>query len=33
LIEALLAPKFDRCVSRPRRETLLDQLAPNVAIV
>ena len=33
LIETLLLPKFDRYVSRQRRETLLDRLAPLVEIV
>jgi putative PIN family toxin of toxin-antitoxin system len=33
LIEKLLSPKFDRYVSRARREALLDRLAPNVEIV
>ena len=33
LIETLLLPKFDRYVSRQRREALLDQLAPLVEIV
>ena len=33
LIETLLSPKFDRYVSRPRREALLDRLAPIVEIV
>jgi putative PIN family toxin of toxin-antitoxin system len=28
-----LSPKFDRYVSRARREALLDRLAPNVEIV
>ena len=32
LIETLLLPKFDRYVSRQRRETLLDRLAPLVEI-
>ena len=30
LIETLLLPKFDRYVSRARREALLDRLAPGV---
>ena len=33
LIETLLLPKFDRYVSRPRREALLDRLTPSVEIV
>ena len=33
LIETLLLPKFDRYVSRQRREALLDRLAPLVEIV
>ena len=33
LIETLLLPKFDRYVSRQRREALLDRLAPIVEIV
>jgi putative PIN family toxin of toxin-antitoxin system len=33
LIETLLSPKFDRYVPRPRREALLDRLAPTVEIV
>ncbi|MEO7271570.1 MAG: putative toxin-antitoxin system toxin component, PIN family [Vicinamibacterales bacterium] len=33
LIETLLLPKFDRYVPRPRREALLDRLAPSVEIV
>ena len=33
LMEKLLAPKFDRYISRQRREALLDRLAPNVEIV
>ena len=33
LIETLLSPKFDRYVSRARREALLDRLAPSVEIV
>jgi putative PIN family toxin of toxin-antitoxin system len=33
VIEKLLAPKFDRYVSRERREALLDRLAPNVEMV
>jgi uncharacterized protein len=33
LIETLLSPKFDRYVSRRRREALLDRLAPIVEMV
>lgn len=33
LFTKLLSPKFDRYVSRERREALLDRLAPNVEIV
>lgn len=33
LIATLLSPKFDRYVSRVRREALLDRLAPSVEIV
>jgi putative PIN family toxin of toxin-antitoxin system len=33
LIETLLSPKFDRYVSRERRDVLLDRLAPLVEIV
>lgn len=33
LIQTLLSPKFDRYVARPRREALLDRLAPSVEIV
>jgi putative PIN family toxin of toxin-antitoxin system len=33
LIETLLSPRFDRYVSRQRREALLDRLAPSVDIV
>jgi putative PIN family toxin of toxin-antitoxin system len=33
LIETLLLPKFDRYVTRARREALLDRLAPSVEIV
>jgi uncharacterized protein len=33
LMEKLLSPKFDRYVTRERREALLDRLAPNVEIV
>lgn len=33
LIRTLLSPKFDRYVSRPRREALLDRLGPHLEIV
>ena len=33
LIERLLSPKFDRYASRPRREALLDRLAPIVEMI
>ena len=33
LIETLLSPRFDRYVSRPRREALLDRLAPIVEMI
>lgn len=33
LIAKLLAPKFDRYVSRERRDALLDRLAPIIEIV
>jgi uncharacterized protein len=33
LIRTLLSPKFDRYVSRSRREALIDQLGPHLEIV
>ena len=33
LMQTLLSPKFDRCVSQARREELLGRLAPIVEIV
>lgn len=33
LIRTLLSPKFERYVSRPRREALLDRLGPHLEIV
>lgn len=33
LMAKMLSPKFDRYVSRERREALLDRLAPNVEMV
>ena len=33
LMTKLLSPKFDRCVSRERRNALLERLAPHVELV
>lgn len=33
LMKKLLAPKFDRYVTRTRREALLERLAPNVEMI